>query len=753
MKPMKDQWILTDSNYDPKKQLHTFPVYTIGNGLFCCRGFFEEEQEGIAGLGGIYMARVFGRADYRPWAGEGRELVNVPNFFWMKITIQGQTATISKKQMKDYSMELDLQHGILNRSYIYTIDGLPAVKLEFQRFASRSCIYTAGQSVQVTPLLENLDIVVEMGINPDITNLNMVSSEPYPVQPGRKQYETLIHTPDLTSVVIKKPDEIRLAFAQKTEIQGGAVLEAETAHRFLIQNKKGETAVLKKLVSISLSPEDGMEVEKTVKKRLAHVSSYDEEINAHKEAMRLFWEAADISLEGNSEDQLAIRYNILQLDQSCPSHTNRYSIGARGLTGEMYEGSIFWDTEIFMLPFFSLTAPDTAKKLLEFRYHTLDEARKHAKSNWFQGAMYGWQVNADGVEQTPQGVGAYYSIHVIADIAYAVLDYWNCTDDDRFMLDKGLEILIETARFWASRVSRRTDGSYDIMAVRGPNEYDVLVNNNLYTNMMARENLILCRQVTEQFSQQHPRQLEELMTRLNLELDEMETWLDIEKNIILPYHEKLDLWLEDDTYERRMPLDMKKAKPTAKRIIDTTIPYEALPCYQVSKQADVLHLMKNLPWYFTKEQIKTAFEFYHPKTAFDSSLAYSMFSLMAARVGNLEKAVTYYERSSRLDIMNVQLNTISGLHLANFGGTWQALVFGFAGIQITKDKVFINPHLPSRWNRLTFKLCIKGSWLRFQISHTQVRIEHLSGKEQAVVCQIRETICSLSKGQSIVQDY
>ena len=447
--------------------------------------------------------------------------------------------------------------------------------------------------------------------------------------------------------------------------------------------------------------------------------------------MARFWETSDILLQGSPEDQQTIRYNILQLAQSCPSHTSHASIGARGLTGEMSEGSVFWDTEIFMLPFFSLVHPDSARQLLTFRRHTLPEARIHARNNWFEGAMYGWQVNAMGVEQTPQGVGAYYSIHVIADIAYAILDYLTCTGDTGFMLDGGLEILIETARFWASRVSLNEDGFYHILAVRGPNEYDVLVNNNLYTNMMARENFILCRELLDEFSQSHPETLASLLSRLHLTEQEVAHWKEIEEHILLPYDGKQKLWLEDDTYLRRTPLDMKKAKPTAKRIIDTTIPYEALPFYQVSKQADVLHLMKNLPWYFTEEEIRTAYDFYQPKTAFDSSLAYSMFALMAARLGNMEEAVSYYEKSSQLDIRNVQLNTISGLHFANFGGTWQALVFGFGGIQIRKEQTEINPHLPGKWERMVFTLILKGHPIRFDISHSQIRLESLADSHAA----------------------
>ena len=724
------EWILEQTQYEEAKHLHDAPVYTVGNGLFCCRGFFEEQNKDIAGLGGIYMARVFGRASYTPWKGVGRELVNVPNFFRIRIAIDGVPLVVSESHLVDFRTELDIQNSTLTRSYTYQKNGEALAKFSFTRFASRADIYTAGQRVAITPLKDGLTITAECGIDTEITNLNEASCEPWPIQPGKKQCFASRHDADVAVVDIPQPDGLRLAFSQKTVGINADIERTACAHRYTVRLSTGQEAVIQKLVAVALSPEDGTEVESAVERRLAALADYETALAAHRDAMAEFWSDSDLVIEGNSDDQLTVRYNILQLMQSCPEHTDRYSIGARGLTGEMYEGSVFWDTEIFMLPFFTLTRPKAARKLLEYRKNTLPEARAHAENNWFEGAMYGWQVNADGVEQTPQGVGAYYSIHVIADIAYAILDYWHCTGDEDFLLNGGLEILMETARFWVSRVTLREDGKYDINAVRGPNEYDVLVNNNLYTNMMARENFLLCIRLMERFAQTHPAELAAVKEAISFTDAETETWRTIGDKLILPFDEKENLWLEDDTYLRRKPLDMKKAKPTAKRIIDTTIPYEALPFYQVSKQADALHVMKNLPWYFSPEQVKIAYEFYQTRTAFDSSLSYSMFSLMAARLGRTEEAERYFDLTAKLDIKNVQLNTISGLHFANFGGTWQAAVFGFGGVEVEAEGIRVVPHLPSSWKSMRFTLFFRGARLGFAIGRDLLTIELLSpGKE------------------------
>lgn len=738
-----NNWVFESKQYNFETHLHDAPVNTLGNGLMGCRGFFEEEQNGIAALGGIYMAGVFGKADYTPWTGTGRELVNIPNMFYVKIEINGEGLVLDNISVKDFCSWLDLQNGTLTRSYTYYKNGEALLQLKFFRYLSYENIFTAAQTVSVTPLKENLTVKIHCGINCNITNLNLASTEPHPIQPGRRQYDIIKQTADFSVVKISEPEEISLAISQKTSCDCAKQERGDNAHIYTINNKKGICAEIKKQIALSVSIEDKNDVEVTALKRLSQLDSFETQLQKHKAAMAARWNDTDIKIAGDDEAQLTLRYNLYELMASCPEHNQHYSIGARGLTGEMYEGCIFWDTEIFMLPFFSLTRPSAARSLLAYRYHTLPKAREHAKSNWLSGAMYGWQVNYRGEEQTPAGVGAYYSVHVIADIAFALLDYWYSTGDDDFMLTQGLEIAMETARFWVSRVEKRSDGKYDIMAVRGPNEYDVLVNNNLYTNIMARENMVLCRKLLNLFEKKYAKELAELKTKINFTHSETEVWRDIEDNLILPFDKDNDLWLEDDCWLRRRPLDMKKAKPGGKRIIDTTIPYEALPLYQVTKQTDVLHAMKNLPWYFTEKQIHTAYDYYMPKTAFDSSLSYSMFALMAARLGKGETAESFFERTSNLDIKNVQLNTISGLHFANFGGTWQTVVFGFAGVSIQPECLSISPNLPKKWSALSFKLFYKGVQLEFILTSSTINVNRLSGGNAVTL-----NIC----GKSIVID-
>lgn len=749
---MDNLWLLKRHEYDEEKRAGIEPVFTLGNGFIGCRGFFEEEQEGIFSLGGIYMAGVFGQADYKPWKGLGRELVNTPNCFYTDIKIDGEQVQIRADNTEDFKMILDMREGRLTRSYLWKGCGGSSARVDFERFISLPDIHLAGQKVKITPVGCSPDIKITFGINAEITNLNAVSCEPLPIQPGRRHMETVHQDASAMKAVISAPEEIFIAEGQSVRCVTPESMDALTqsenhkGRSFEFRGINGQTAEFDKLVHIYTSLDSGEDPLERVNRALAAGMEYASVYNAHKEAWRKKWKVADIEIEGSDDDQVTLRYNMFQLMQACPRHDPRLSIGARGLTGEMYEGCIFWDTEIFMLPFFTYTDPIAAQKLLEFRYHTLPEARAHAADNWFNGAMYGWQVSEKGIEQTPQGVGAYYSIHVIADIAYAILEYWYATHDISFMADKGVEILIETARFWESRVHKDPfSDSYNLLAVRGPNEYDVIVNNNLYTNMMAQQNFILVTGIIEVMKKEYRDKWQALAQKLNFQDAEIENWKVIIDKMVLPYCSEMDLYEEDDMYLRRVPLDMKKAKPTAKRIIDTTIPYEGLMLYQITKQADVLHLMKNLPWRFTGEQKMKAWEYYVPKTCNDSSLSYSMHSVMAARLGLSQEAYRFFDICANLDIRDVQLNTVSGLHFANFGGVWQAAVLGFAGVSLDSSTLSIEPHLPAEWKKMNFHLYYKGNLLDIKVSTAGVHIKLEEMSEYPAEIRIFDERISLDK--------
>lgn len=729
-------WTIRNEVYQSEKKSSRDALFTIGNGYFGIRGFFEEDTEGVDSLGGIYMAGVFGKGNTPVWEGMSRELCNVPNVLRLVLKADGEIVKVDETCL-DFVQEVDLYHGIYNRSYIYQTEGGKRIRVTMERFASRKTIFQIGQKVKIEALDGLVSIQIQSLLDTDIRNLNQESCEPIPIQPGRNHMKEREIGDNRITVLLDDDEETVVSFAQyvtayinrealkgmniKTPYACGTSYEAKLS--------RGQNLELEKIICAGTSGE-GVDISQRMDHFLSDMPSYRDVRREHDSAWEEKWARSDIKIGCNTPDQIALRFNIFHLLAVCPEHTDRLSIGARGLSGEMYEGCVFWDNEIFKLPFFIYTNPDAAKKLLIYRYHTLDAARRHAKRNWLEGAMYPWQASEKGIEQTPYNVGAFYAIHIVADIAYAIKQYWNITGDDQFILDYGAEILIETARFFADRCDfRPEDGKYEIRAVRGPNEYDVYVNNNVYTNTMAAENLKTAYYALQSIERKYPEGSRELIERLNVTEIERNSFLNISDQLVIPFDMDLNLYLEDDQYLNRRPLDMKKAKPTGKRIIDSTIPYEALPLYQVTKQSDVILLMNLLPEKYTRDQMEAAYQFYEPKTAHDSSLSYAPHGILAARMNWQEEAMEYFRKSAYLDIEDRQLNTISGLHFANFGGTWQMVCLGYGGITEKEGTLHLNPHIPCEWNTLEFEIIYRGRILHIHIGMSDIRIEISAGSK------------------------
>lgn len=694
-------------------------LFTLGNGYLGCRGFFEEEQEDIEALGGIYMAGVFGAGALKAWKGMHRELVNTPNFLWMSIRVDGEQVLARPGRMSAYVRTLDMRNGIMTRSFVWRSAKGLKVRLEFDRFMSVADLHLAGQRVRITPLQGTPRIEIVSGINANVTQHNMVTTIPLPVQPGRPHLKTLqIRGNMIETRVMTLPDGVRIAEGQQVVVTGpagrivgrSASAPGRMAERFTFTGKGDVPVQLTKVVHFFTS-RDGHAMA-LLRRSMARTPDYDRLFAAHRKAWARKWQAADIEIEGAADDQQAVRFNIFQLIQACPAHDSRVSLGARGLSGEMHEGSVFWDNEIFKLPFFTFTSPQATRSMLRFRHRTLPEARRHAKDLWFDGAMYAWKSGDDGVEETEMGVGAYYAIHIIADIAYALRQYWEATGDDDFLAPYGAEILVETARFWKSRTHydpmRKT---HNILAVRGPNEYDVIVNNNCFTNMMAQENIRYALEAIAFLKKTRPAIWRKLAHRLKITARELGAWKECARGLVISYDRARDLYAEDDMYLHRVPFDMKRGKPDLRRVIDSTLPYEAMAYYQITKQSDIVALMNLLPWKFTPAQKRIAYKFYEPKTVHDSSLSYGPHAVMAARLGMMKEAYRYFHDCAYLDIADIQLNTICGLHLANLGGTWQAVIQGFAGLWQHGSRLYLTPHLPRKWEALRFRLQYRGAVL------------------------------------------
>jgi len=450
---------------------------------------------------------------------------------------------------------------------------------------------------------------------------------------------------------------------------------------------------------------------------------------AHRAAWQAEWDCCDVQIDGDLEAQVALRFNLFQLLAAAPRGDERVSVGAKTLSGYGYRGHAFWDTEIFMLPFLTYTRPEIGRNLLSYRWHNLPGARAKALANGFHGAQYPWESAGTGEEVTPTWVQHYadrtrliriwtgdIEIHISADVAYAIMQYWQTTGDDDFLAQRGAEVILDTARFWASRVEWDASAHrYKISDIIGPDEYHDHVDNNAYTNALVRWHLQTALGLVGWLNENAPAAWRRYRKHLHLTRAELSRWQDVIEHIYIPYNPTSGLIEQFEAYFRRTDVDLKAMEPRTQSV-QALLGIEGVAQTQVIKQPDVLMLLYLLPNLYSEQVLRANYAYYTPRTdhTFGSSLGPSITAIMACKVGD-PTAYEHFMRAARADLFDVRGNAGDGIHGASAGGLWQAVVFGFAGLHQENGAWKTRPCLPPGWTRLAFKIFYKGQPLAFEV--------------------------------------
>ena len=459
-------------------------------------------------------------------------------------------------------------------------------------------------------------------------------------------------------------------------------------------------------------------------------------VAAHETAWQQRWDASDVVIEGDDEVQQALRFAVYHLTSAANPEDERVSVGARGLTGDAYFGHVFWDTETYLLPFYTATWPEAARAMLMYRYHTLPGARAKADAMGYKGALYAWELADTGEETTPERVvgpnGEMIDIltgrmehHISADIAYAVWQYWRATGDDAFFLDAGAEILLETARFWASRAVPEPDGKRHIRHVIGPDEYHEDVDDNAFTNVMARWNIARGLETIELLRTRWPERAPALCERLALVEAELADWRDAVGRIVTGLDPATGLYEQFAGYHKLEPIDLS-LYADRKVPIDVELGRERTQRSQVVKQADVVALMALLPDEFPGAAAKANFRYYEPRCAHGSSLSAGIHALVAARLGETDIALHFLRQAAAADL-ELDPNSAGGIRIAGLGGLWQAIVLGFAGLGMDGDAITLTPRLPEDWRSVSFAVRWRGRPVQVRIAGDNVRVAIADG--------------------------
>jgi trehalose/maltose hydrolase-like predicted phosphorylase len=477
---------------------------------------------------------------------------------------------------------------------------------------------------------------------------------------------------------------------------------------------------------------------------------------AHEAAWDERWSASEVCIEGNDELQRGLRLAVYHLTSAVNPEDDHVSIGARALTGDTYLGHVFWDTEIYLLPFYTATWPEAAQALLMYRFHTLASARAKAARLGFKGALYAWESADTGIETTPECVvapdGAVVEVltgkmeqHISADIAYAVWQYWRFTTDDDFFLSGGAEILLETARFWASRAVAEPDGRRHIRHVIGPDEYHEDVDDNAFTNVMARWNIARALEALDLLSARWPDRAAALRQRLALDDNELADWQDAVARIAIDLDPATGIYEEFSGFHALEPLDLA-AYADRTEPIDIVIGRKRTQGSQVVKQADVVALIALLPGEFSKRTAEVNFRHYERRCAHGSSLSKGMHALVAARLGDTAMAMRYLRETAATNL-DLDPNSAGGVRIACLGAMWQAVILGFAGLDMMGDALGIDPKLPTGWRSLSFRVAWRGRSVAIRIAGNTVQATLLEG--EAMEMRIASVTRRLTPGATV----
>jgi kojibiose phosphorylase len=727
-------FLIVEEGFDPIREREKESVLTIGNGYLGVRGSLEERVQGSEPA--TLVAGVYDREK----EGEIEELVVAPDWLHTRIHVEGDELRFDKGRILEHRRTLDMKKGILRREWRHHDERGRITLVKFLRFASLADPHALVLKISVSPENYQGEIRVETGIE----HCQKMALSAIPV--GKREIEG-----GKGVVTVSKTEHtgIMIAQAQRSRVAAGIVKpdcrtyvnECGVSENLRWQADVGQVIEIEKIVSIYTS-RDTDDPERDAVKSVMELSArgVNELLLEHIDAWQKRWHVAAIGIDCDAEAQKWLNFAGYHLIIAGNHHDERVSISARTLTGTIYKGHVFWDADMFMLPFFIYTHPPTARAMLMYRYHTLPGARKEAQEMGLKGALYAWESTVTGEEMTPEFVitptGEVILIltgkmeqHINTSVAYGVWTYWVATRDDQFFANAGAEILIEAARFWVSRAEEK-DGVYHIYNVCGPDEYHEIVDDSIYTNLKAVWSIHRAADAVAYLKEEHPERWSKLKETIGFDERELMEWDHVAGKMYKDMNHGNNLIEQFAGYFALKDIDVNDYEPRTAPL-DMILGREETTTTQLVKQADVVMLLYLLEDQFSQEVIEENFVYYDRRTGHGSSLSPSMYGLVSARLGKETLARRYFRQAGTIDLANNMGNAAGGVHAAALGGLWQQAIMGFAGMRISRDGIYVYPRLLSEWSRLRFNLMVHGTLLEFDIERDHEMTVNI-GREAAV---------------------
>ncbi|OJU38653.1 MAG: family 65 glycosyl hydrolase [Microbacterium sp. 69-10] len=751
-----DPWRLIETSYDDDGVSET--IFSVGNGYLGLRGNHIEGRgahEHGTFINGLHETWPIRHAEQAyGFAEVGQTIVNAPDAKVMRVYIDDEPLSFDEAEIHEYSRVLDMRTGVLSRTVVWVTPSGKRVRMQDERIVSFDERHLAVLRLEV--VVENADAPVT--ISCQLLNrqdgAGIYAGDPMASKSEGKAGFDPRKAEKITERVLQPveywQDGLRSALSYRVNDSGMSVavvadhvvetendysartlIEPDIAKNvFRVQAKAGVPIRISKIVSYHSSrgvpPRELVDRCRRSLDRVG-VEGVDALFRAQEAWLAAFWERSDVRIAGHDDLQQATRWCLFQLAQAA-SRADGTGVPAKGLTGSGYSGHYFWDTEIYVLPFLTYTSPQWAKNALRARVLMLPAARRRAAQLNEAGALFPWRT-INGEEASAYYAAGTAQYHINADVSYALGKYVRATGDEEFLRREGADIAVETARLWATLgFWRGTNGhsTFHIHGVTGPDEYTTVVNDNLFTNVMARYNLRLAARVVREMAEQDPAAYAALVERTGLDAGEREAWDRAAEAIHIPFSEALRIHPQDSLFLEREVWDLEGTSPDQRPLL---LHYHPLVIYrfQVLKQADVVLALFLQGNHFTDEEKLADFDYYDPLTTGDSTLSAVVQSIMAAEVGYQDLAREYFEQALFVDLGNLHHNSSDGVHVASAGGVWTALVSGFGGMRDHDGLLSFDPRLPADWPELSYALQWHGSQLQVTVTREALRLEVRSG--------------------------
>ncbi|WMW77723.1 glycoside hydrolase family 65 protein [Flavobacterium sp. 20NA77.7] len=732
---LPNNWSIIEEGFDADRVKSSESLFSIGNGAMGQRANFEEHYSGST-FQGSYIAGVYYPDKTKVgWWKNGypeyfAKVLNAPNWIGINVEINGENLDLATcKSVAHFKRELNMKEGWYSRSFEAVLQNDTQIEVKVIRFLSLDIDELGAIRYEIVPVNTDAKVVFKPYVDAGIENEDTNWEERF--------WETLeLKNQDNQAFVVART--LKTNFTVATYMHN-SILVNETiadvkpvevkkeAHSisfsYEIAAVKGQKVSIQKFGGYTVSTNHKEEYLISAAQKIITQATdlgFDRLLENQKLAWAKIWEMSDITIEGDVKAQQGIRFNIFQLNQTYLGKDSRLNIGPKGFTGEKYGGSTYWDTEAYCIPFYMATKDqNVARSLLEYRYNQLDKAIENAQNNlgFKNGAALYPMVTMNGEECHNEWEITFEEIHRNGAIAFAIYNYYRFTGDYSYIPEKGLEVLIGIARFWHQRATFSTNkNKYVILGVTGPNEYENNVNNNWYTNYIAKWCLDYTYAQIEKVKSEYTSDFERIMSKVTLNDTELQSWKNTADNMYFPYSEEHGVYLQQDGFldkELITVADLDKSQ----RPINQKWSWDRILRSPYIKQADTLQGFYFFEDHFTREDLAKHFDFYEPFTVHESSLSPCVHSIQAAVLGRMEQAYTFYLRTSRLDLDDYNKEVHEGLHITSMAGTWMSIVEGFGGMRVKNDTLHFEPRIPKQWQGFSFKINFRNQIIKVNASH------------------------------------